>query len=57
MHRGVLARAKEGVFFHCVMLVNGTNDGPGQSGQAYCLPTDFQDVNKCTLVDGYFVDL
>ena len=37
----VLAHAEEGAILHCVVLVSGRDDSPGQSGQVYRLCMDF----------------
>ena len=55
VHKGILVHGKEGIFLHHVVLVSSRDECPGQPGQTYCvcLCTDFQDVNKRTLVEGY----
>ena len=53
MGKGVLGCAQEGAFLHCVVLLDSRDDHLGWSRQAYHLCTDFQDVNKRILVDGY----
>ena len=53
LEKGVLGVAEPGAFLHCVVLVGGREDQPAHSGQAYRLCTDFREVNRRTVIDGY----
>ena len=53
LEKGMLGVAETGAFLHQVILVGGREDQPAQSGQAYRLCTDFREVNRRTVVDGY----
>ena len=53
LEKGVLGVTEPGAFLHCVVLIDGRKDQPAQSGQAYLLCTNFREVNRRTVIDGY----